>query len=96
MINKADMMPCKDSRLSWDNQITNYIKQTGDASGTERVDKKNVAVCTDDVWWKSPACRKQGTTCTALISGGTGWGLDVLMQKAAIYDMPFIIGVTKD
>ena len=53
------------------------------------------AICPDDYFWLSPTCRDDSSRCVPYVTGGSGWGVDDLMQKVTSYDMPVAIGVAK-
>ena len=49
--------------------------------------------CDDGFWWAAPACRSDTTKCIPFISGGSGWGVEDVMQKFTYHNMPVAVGV---
>eukprot|EP00439_Symbiodinium_sp_Y106_P079824 s30_g18.t1 len=51
----------------------------------------SVLKCYQGKWFASPACRAQPENCTALITGGDGWGTLHLTQQISFHSMPAAI-----
>ena len=93
LVNKSLMMSCKSGFPSGQMQL--YLAETGDTGGVNvnASTGAHSAVCVDDAFWIAPACRSNHSQCVVLITGGTGWGVSEMMQKATAHNMPFAIGV---
>ena len=93
LVNKSLMMSCRSGFPSGQMQL--YLAETGDTGGVNvnASTGAHSAVCVDDAFWIAPACRSNHSQCVVLITGGTGWGVNEMMQKATAHNMPFAIGV---
>jgi hypothetical protein len=95
-INKGDLMPCAKEGASLANKVEvgSIIKYFPDPEGVQDVDGGKTAICEDGYWWLSPACRLlPAEKCVPWISGGPGWWLVPMAQKAIAYGMPMAIAV---
>ena len=72
-----------------------YLEETGDTGGVSinASTGAHSAVCVDDAIWIAPACRSNHSQCVVAITGGLGWGINEMMQKATAHNMPFALGV---
>jgi len=92
-IDTAKLMPCTKSIMS-DDQITRrHVKFTGDVDGVVITNDKYAGKCFDSWWWAAPSCRGDTSRCVAYLTGGTGWGLEEMMQKSTVWNMPIASAV---
>ncbi|CAE7335693.1 RPS6 [Symbiodinium natans] len=68
-----------------------YLAATGDHDGVLDVNGTKELKCYLGKWFASPACRAQPQNCTALITGGDGWGTLHLTQQISFHNMPVAI-----
>ncbi|CAE7346983.1 unnamed protein product [Symbiodinium natans] len=95
-ISRSLLVPCAQTRFMSTEANQIYLRITGDEAGVETLpDGTLAAVCPDDYFWLSPTCRDDSTRCVPYVTGGTGWGVDDIMQKVTSYDMPVAIGVAR-
>lgn len=93
-IDTSTLKTCSQSQLMTNFTIANYAIQTGDMDGVVvQSDGSYIAKCWNNVWWLAPACRQNSSQCIPLLTGGNGWHLDAMMQKATFYGWPAAIAV---
>ena len=87
------MMPCASGFPS--SQLEVYLEQSGDTQGVQVNASTGLhsAVCVDDAFWIAPACRANHSQCVLMLTGGGGWGIMEMMQKATAHHMPLAVGV---
>ena len=92
-INKSLMMSCTSGFPS--SQLKVYLEQSGDTQGVQvnASTGTHSAVCVDDAFWIAPACRGNHSQCVLMLTGGGGWGIMEMMQKATAHNMPLAVGV---
>mmetsp|Transcript_58431 Transcript_58431/g.167702 ORF Transcript_58431/g.167702 Transcript_58431/m.167702 type:complete len:1388 (-) Transcript_58431:294-4457(-) len=54
-------------------------------------DPSGAANCPDGHWWFAPSCRSTPDECIPVLTGGNGWMLDGLMQRAIAFNMPLAL-----
>lgn len=80
---------CADSiEQSWGLLGEQYLAQTGDVEGTEVKNGTIVLKCWQGKWWAAPSCRQNVSECTAIVTGGSGWGMTEMPQQAFFWNMP--------
>jgi len=87
-VNSTFLMPCTGSIMSDDVSMRRHVKFTGDADGVVITNDKYAGKCFDSWWWAAPSCRGDTSRCVPYLTGGTGWGLEEMMQKSTIWNMP--------
>ena len=92
-VNKSLIMSCSSGFPS--GQMKLYLDQTGDTQGVTVNVSSGIysAVCADDTFWIAPACRGNHSQCVVMLTGGGGWGVNEMMQKATTFSMPFAVCV---
>ena len=92
-VNKSFFMPCSSGFPS--SQMKLYFDQTGDTQGVTVNTSSSTysAVCVDNAFWPAPACRGNHSQCVLMFTGGQGWGINEMMQKATAHNMPFAVAV---
>eukprot|EP00435_Cladocopium_sp_Y103_P073233 s113_g42.t2 len=72
-----------------------YLSVSGDTDGVViQPDGKVFAKCPGDgYFWYSPACRSDPTKCILYFTGGGGYGLSGVLQKATKWNIPLAFGV---
>lgn len=74
-----------------------YLRVTGDRSGVVLEEGGGChASCQNGTWWLAPACRHDPRKCIPYVTGGKGWGLWEIMQKAMHHNMPLAVAVAAD
>ena len=70
-----------------------YLDQTGDTQGVAVTVSSGTysAQCVDDAFWIAPSCRGNHSQCVVMLTGGLGWGVNEMMQKATAFNMPFAV-----
>ena len=91
-VNTSDIMSCSLGFPA--GQMALYLQHTGDTAGVA-LDSAGTysAVCLNDAWWIAPNCRSNHSRCVMAITGGGGWGVNEMMQKATAHGMPLAVGV---
>jgi len=92
-VNSSHLMPCAKTVLSDDATMRRHVAFTGDADGVVITNDKYAAKCFDSWWWAAPSCRANTSRCVPWITGGTGWEMEVMLQKTTVYFMPIAMGV---
>ena len=97
-IDPAQLLPCAEGLSTrWHSDNEKYITVTGDNDGMEvGSDGDFTVVCTNNSWWVGPACRERPERCIPVVTGGPGWGVAEMMQKAAYYNMPLAIATAAE
>ncbi|CAK8996967.1 unnamed protein product [Durusdinium trenchii] len=90
----ASLKQCNQTDLFKTEFMENYLNWTGDNEGVT-FDETNsyVARCYNGSWWLAPSCRWDPLTCIPMITAGTGWRVQALMQWSTAYGIPSAIGV---
>eukprot|EP00913_Durusdinium_trenchii_P026654 g25010.t1 len=75
--------------------MSDFVKYSLDYDGVEQQGNGDyVAKCPDGHWWPAPACRPTPHTCIPILTAGTGWKLQAIMQWAEAYGLPAAVGIT--
>ena len=93
-VNKSLIMSCSLGFPS--GQMKLYLDQTGDTQGVAVTVSSGTysAQCVDDAFWIAPSCRGNHSQCVVMLTGGLGWGVNEMMQKATAFNMPFAVAVS--
>ena len=93
-VNKSLIMSCSLGFPS--GQMKLYLDQTGDTQGVAVNVSSGTysAQCVDDAFWTAPSCRGNHSQCVVMLTGGLGWGVNEMMQKATAFNMPFAVAVS--
>ena len=59
----------------------------------EARDGQTCMLCPDDHWWLSPACRTSPERCIPIMTGGSAWAVEELVEKSLAYNMPLVLGI---
>eukprot|EP00439_Symbiodinium_sp_Y106_P079463 s107_g18.t1 len=95
-INRNLLYPCNQTRFMLSKPNEDYLSYTGDADGLQRTPSGElVAICPDGYFWLPPSCRDDASKCVPYITGGLGWQLDEVMQKATAFYMPLALAVAQ-
>ena len=94
-MNRSDLKPCSNTNLYNDLLMSAYLSASGDTAGVVvQPDGKVVANCPGDgYFWLSPSCRSDPTKCVLYLTGGGGYGLSEVLQKATKWNIPLAFGV---
>ncbi|CAL1166478.1 unnamed protein product [Cladocopium goreaui] len=94
-VNRSDLKPCSNTNLYNDLLMSAYLSASGDTAGVVvQPDGKVVANCPGDgYFWLSPSCRSDPTKCVLYLTGGGGYGLSEVLQKATKWNIPLAFGV---
>lgn len=87
------LRPCRETRFVQSNNMQTYVQVTQDTEGVENIGGALMAKCQDGFFWRAPACRDNVTRCVPVLTGGTGWEVEAVMQKATLFNMPLALGV---
>lgn len=95
-VNSSRFQWCNDTNFFNRDHMENYLRWTGDSEGLVQMDDgRHVAKCLNDLFWLSPACRANASSCIPVLTAGSGWAMQDIMQWATAYAMPLSLGVTK-
>ena len=94
-VNRSMLKPCADTNLYNDLMMSAYLSASGDTDGVVvQPDGKVVGKCPGDgYFWLSPSCRSDPTKCVLYITGGGGYGLSGVLQRATRWNIPLAFGV---
>eukprot|EP00439_Symbiodinium_sp_Y106_P077905 s1009_g16.t2 len=92
-VNLSWLIPCRQTRFVQSNNMQTYVQVTQDIDGVENIGGSLMAKCQDGFFWRAPACRDNVTRCVPVLTGGTGWEIEAVMQKATLFSMPLALGV---
>ena len=96
-VSRGHIYPCNETRFTLTSPNELYLNITGDADGVRRLsENETIAFCPDGYFWLAPACRANTSHCVPYFTGGAGWMLDDVMQKAAAYNMPLAVAVARE
>ena len=96
-LNRSNLKLCSNSNHYVASEVQNFLDQTGDLGGVRTLpDGSVVGNCFDDYVWLAPACRNNASQCVLFITGGNGWSLDEMQQKAVKWNMPLAIAIAAD
>ncbi|CAK9007773.1 unnamed protein product [Durusdinium trenchii] len=87
-INRSKLMVCEDTSLMNVEVIKVYLEITGDHEGVSQGNESIRGRCFDQHFWYAPACRSNASSCILSVTGGTGWGISEMLQKATLLGMP--------
>ncbi|CAK9091670.1 Ephrin_rec_like domain-containing protein [Durusdinium trenchii] len=96
LINRSSLKPCNQTNLLDLAFMANYLHWTGDREGLLAVNGGHIGRCDDGFWWLAPSCRSASSTCIPVITAGSGWKLQSIMQWCTEYGMPCAVGVARD
>ncbi|CAK9061586.1 Thyroglobulin (Tg) [Durusdinium trenchii] len=86
---------CNATDFSNAQRMSDFVKYSFDYDGVDQQGNGDyVARCPDGHWWPAPACRQNPSECIPLITAGTGWKLQAIMQWAVAYGLPAAVGIT--
>lgn len=95
-VNSSRLQWCNNTNLFNRDHMENYLRWTGDSEGLVQMeDGRHVAKCLNGLFWLSPACRADASSCIPVLTAGSGWGHRDIMQWATAYAMPLSLGVAK-
>eukprot|EP00438_Fugacium_kawagutii_P036799 Skav208752 [mRNA] locus=scaffold1871:83569:84351:+ [translate_table: standard] len=94
-VNTSDLTPCAETHFFDSPKIQQYLDATGDLEGVETVNGALVAKCFAGYFWLPPACRENTSRCFLYL---TSWSyeIEVMMQRATIFDMPVVPADVRD
>eukprot|EP00438_Fugacium_kawagutii_P036797 Skav208750 [mRNA] locus=scaffold1871:56614:59564:+ [translate_table: standard] len=94
-VNTSDLSPCAETLFFDSTKMQGYLNVTGDLEGVETVNGTLVAKCFAGHFWLPPACRENTSRCFLYL---TSWSyeLEVMMQRATIFDMPVVPADVRD
>eukprot|EP00913_Durusdinium_trenchii_P026656 g25012.t1 len=92
--NATDFSNAQRTETLWE-AMSDFVKYSFDYDGVDQQGNGDyVARCPDGHWWPAPACRQNPSECIPLITAGTGWKLQAIMQWAVAYGLPAAVGIT--
>mmetsp|Transcript_61763 Transcript_61763/g.180480 ORF Transcript_61763/g.180480 Transcript_61763/m.180480 type:complete len:1173 (-) Transcript_61763:184-3702(-) len=89
----AELKLCNETRFVESSSMQHYIAVTGDLDGVVNSSGALSARCWSGSWWFAPACRGRPERCVPVLTGGSGWSLFDIMQRAAVFEMPLAVAV---
>ena len=93
-VNRSHLKKCVDSLMNSPDLIAQYFAVSGDTAGlTTNAAGEQVGYCPDGYFWISPKCRADQSKCIPYFTGGQGYGIVEVMQKAAKWNIPLALGV---
>ncbi|CAE7346471.1 glvI [Symbiodinium pilosum] len=92
-VSRAQMLPCRETRFVQSRNMQAYVEVTSDTGGVEDNSGSLMARCQDGFFWQSPACRDNVARCVLVLTGGSGYAVEEIMQKATAFNMPLAVGV---
>ncbi|CAE7457406.1 unnamed protein product [Symbiodinium natans] len=92
-VNLSQVRRCRDTRFVQSRNMQTYVEVTNDIDGVEDNGGLLMARCQDGYFWRAPACRHNVALCVPVLTGGTGWAVEEVMQKATSFSMPLALGV---
>ena len=90
-VNLSRLQTCDESVNTYYEYLgEEYLNRTGDSGGVKVNSStgKVLLKCWQEKWWLSPSCRGNPDQCVSVITGGTGYGLFLLLQQAFWHHMP--------
>eukprot|EP00435_Cladocopium_sp_Y103_P075429 s332_g57.t1 len=89
----SKLLPCGETALMSNEVMSTYFDISGDSAGVVVDNGVVVGKCFDGYFWYAPTCREDPGTCFTWFTAGTGWGMNELLIKAAVYNMPLAAAV---
>ena len=92
-VNTSRLLPCSKTMLQESSLMEHYLAFTGDEEGVVRDGEFTRGKCFDGFFWYPPSCRNEPSGCANIFTGGTGWSISEIMQKAAAFNAPIAVSV---
>jgi len=89
------LKPCNETRLMGVEAMTVYVMATGDWDGVDNSSGELKGRCFSGYWWLAVSCRANASKCVPFVTGGNGWGVEVVMHQSTVWHMPIAIVVAK-
>ena len=90
----SELSLCSATDFSKSSLLASYVQLSGDADGVVTQGTTSIANCRDERWWPAPACRAQYPQCIPVLTTGSGWGLQTIMQQMTAYSFTAAVGVS--
>lgn len=97
-VNMSRLQTCDESVNSYYGYLgAEYLNRTGDWGGVKIENGTGTVLlkCWEEKWWLSPVCRSNPDDCMPVITGGTGYGLWLMLQQAFWHNMPLAFATGK-
>ena len=93
-VNISRLQTCAESVNNFYGYLgSEYLNKTGDSGGVTVANGTVSLKCWQEKWWVAPACRSDPENCIPVMTGGTGYGLWLVLQQAFWHNMPLAFGV---